>query len=162
MDLAAQLAEVDRLRLLGFPAQRVRGGAVASGPGFHLADLAVSEDLGDIDPARRAEIEDDFGAACQALVELLARRWGDPEPLDLAPYLSRLVESGDVPPPLDRLCGLTAEVYGWRVADRWIAVGVGRGDAESPYELVLAIGERERIPGEGADRRSGAAANRPT
>jgi hypothetical protein len=144
MDLAAQLAEVDRLRALDFPARRVRTGAVESGPGFHLTDLSVSEDLQDTDPGRLHEIEDDFGAACQALVELLCGRWGDPETLDLRPYLVRGAEGGSVPPPLDRLCEVVSEVYGWRVGDRWIGLGVGRGDRERalPFQLVLALGRR--------------------
>lgn len=147
MDLAAQLAEVDRLRALDFPARPVRTPALDSGPGFHLADLAVGEDFTGEDEGRRAETADDFGAACQALIELLARRWGDPEPLDLAPYLMRSAEGGEVPPPLDALCGYVREVYGWRVGDRWIALGVGQGGASLPFRLVLATADRRAIPG---------------
>lgn len=142
MDLAAQLAEVDRLRARPFPAQRVREGAVASGPGFHVADLAVSEDLDDADPARWEEVRDDYEALCQALVELLAARWGDPETLDLQPLLAAMEEATTVPPPLDDLCAYVPEVYGWRVGDRWIGVGIGRGGAALPCHLVLAVGER--------------------
>jgi hypothetical protein len=146
MDLAAQIAEVDRLRALGFPAQRVRTSAVHSGPGFHLAELAVSEDFLEDGGSRREEVADDFEAACQALIERLADRWGEPEPLDLYPYLLRQEEGGRVPPPLDVLCGYVSEVYGWRVGARWIALGIGQGDRELPYQLVLAIGERHVAP----------------
>lgn len=145
MDLAAQLAEVDRLRALDFPAQPSRSAAVHSGPGYHVADLAVSQDFYD-DRDLWAEVADDFEAACQALVELLAERWGEPEPLDLYPYLVRQLEGGSVPPPLDELCGYVSEVYGWRVGDRWIALGVGQEDRELPFQLVLAIGERDAVP----------------
>lgn len=142
MDLVAQLATVDVLRARDFPAQRVRSGAVDSGPGFHVADLAVSEDFWDDAGSRRAVVGDDFGAACQALVEILARRWGEPHTVDLAPYLARLDEGGTVPPPLGMLCGYLPEVYGWQVDDRWIAVGVGQWDGELPFQLVVAVGER--------------------
>ncbi|MEE4543835.1 hypothetical protein V2S66_17890 [Streptomyces sp. V4-01] len=141
MDLAAQIAEVDRLRALDFPAQRVRTPAVHSGPGFHLAELAVSEDPHGDGGSRREEVADDFEAACQALIERLADRWGEPEPLDLYPFLLRQEEGAPVPPPIDVLCGHVSEVYGWRVGARWIALGVGQGDRELPYQLVLAIGE---------------------
>lgn len=145
MDLATQLSEVDRLRALDFPARRVRSATVDSGPGFHLAQLAVSEDFHE-DAGRRQEVADDFEAACQALIERLADRWGEPEPLDLYPYLVRREEGSAVPPPLEELCGFVSEVYGWRVAERWIALGIGQGDRELPYQLVLAIGERAAIP----------------
>jgi len=153
MDLAAQLAEVDRLRALEFPAQRVTSAAVESGPGYHIADLAVSEDFHEADPGRWEAVADDFEAACQALIELLAQRWGEPQPLDLYPYLIRLEEGGQVPPPLDRLCGYVSEVYGWTVADRWIALGVGQGDRELPFQLVLAVGERDALPSSGGEGR---------
>jgi hypothetical protein len=154
MDLAAQLAEVDRLRALDFPVRQVRtprSGSlptgVDSGPGYHLADLAVSEDFWADDGSRRAQALDDYEAACQALVELLAARWGDPDPLDLHPYLVRQEEEdGEVPAPLGALCGYVPEVYGWRVGARWTALGVGQWGRESPFQLVLAIAERDAIP----------------
>lgn len=146
MDLAAQIAEVDRLRALDFPAQRVRTSAASSGPGFHLAELAVSEDFLEDGGSCREEVADDFEAACQALIERLADRWGEPEPLDLYPFLQRQEEGGPVPPPIGELCGRVSEVYGWRVGTRWIALGIGQGDREMPYQLVLAIGERDLLP----------------
>lgn len=82
MDLAAQLAEVDRLRALDFPARQLRtpagpGGLLAgldSGPGYHLADLAVSEDFREDDGSRREQVREDWEAACQGLAGLLAAR----------------------------------------------------------------------------------------
>lgn len=145
MDLAAHLATVDLLRARDFPAQRVRAGAVESGPGFHLAVLAVSEAFWEDDGSRWAAVEDEFGAVCQALVELLAQRWGEPETLDLGPYLTRLDKGLPVLPPLDVLCGYLPEVHGWRVADRWIALGVGQWDGELPFQLVLAVAERDIV-----------------
>ncbi|HEY3479504.1 MAG TPA: hypothetical protein VGL02_11475 [Streptomyces sp.] len=142
MDLVAQLATVDHLRAREFPARRVRSGAVESGPGFHVADLEVSEDFWQDDGSRRPEVAEDFGAACQALVEILSRRWGDPRTLDLAPFQAVLDEGGTVPPPLEMLCGCLPEVYGWQVGERWIAVGVGQRDARLPFQLVVAMGER--------------------
>lgn len=142
MDLAAQLAEVDRLRRLPFPAQRVREGAVVAGPGFHIEDLAVGEDFHDSDPARRAGAEEDFTVWCQALVDLLGARWGEPETVDLYAILIRSMDGEKVPAPLDELCRYVPEMYGWLVGERWIALGVGRWDGELPLQLVLAVGER--------------------
>lgn len=146
MDLAAQLAEVERLRALDFPAQPSDSATVRSGPGYHVADLAVSQDFHEAGPDRWEQVADDFESGCQALVELLAGRWGEPHPLDLYPYLVRMGEGGSVPPPLDVLCGYVSEVYGWRVADRWIALGVGQGDRELPFQMVLAIGRSDAVP----------------
>ena len=43
-DLAQHLATIDLLRARPFPAQRGRQAAVVRGPGYHLAELATSEE----------------------------------------------------------------------------------------------------------------------
>jgi hypothetical protein len=143
MDLAAQIAEVDRMRALDFPARRLRDAARRSGPGFHLAVLAADRE-----------------ADAEALVERLAGRWGEPEVLDLLPYRAQQRRGIPVPPVLAELCADApgvGEVYGWRVGERWTAVGVGVADApgdsgtgdgrRSPYRIVLAVGQETAVPG---------------
>ncbi|MFE1774615.1 hypothetical protein [Streptomyces sp. NPDC059008] len=141
MTLDEQLTTIDALRLRAFPAQRIRSGLVESGPGFHVADLWVSEDFWDADLAEVAETEEEFEAGLTALVQALSLRWGEPETLDLTPHLERTASGLPVPPPLDALCGYVPLLHGWRVRGRWIGVGVGQGDREMPFQLLVAVGE---------------------
>jgi hypothetical protein len=151
MDLAAQIAEVDRLRVLDFPARRLHDATRRSGPGFHLAVLAADRE-----------------ADAEALVERLAGRWGEPEVLDLLPYRAEHLRGIRVPPVLQELCAGApgvCEVYGWRVGDRWTAVGVGVPDGPDAldtldtledagarhgrrprYRIVLAVGQETAVP----------------
>ncbi|MBL1094406.1 MULTISPECIES: hypothetical protein [Streptomyces] len=143
MTLDEQLTTIDRLRLREFPAQRVRSAPAESGPGFHIADLRISQDFWDADLTELAEAEEEFEAALTALVQALSLRWGEPQVLDLAGVLERTAQGLPVRPPLDTLCGFVPRMYGWRVADRWIGVGVGQGDRELPLQLLVAVGEEE-------------------
>jgi hypothetical protein len=145
MDLADRLAMLDRLRVADLPAQRAGSGGVRGGPGFLLADLAVGADPragghGEREQGEgRAQDEADFRAGCQALIDALAGRWGEPEAVHLTPYLERAVAGEPVPEPMVALSAIVPEAYGWQVADRWIALGVGRWDQELPSRLVLLI-----------------------
>ncbi|WP_039936519.1 hypothetical protein [Streptomyces himastatinicus] len=131
---ADHLATIDALRARDFPAQR-------RGPGFHVADLRVSEDFWDADLTRVEEVLEEFEAELGVLVQVLTLRWGDPRVLDLADVLERSAMGEPVPPPLDDLCGYVPELYVWRVDGRWVGLGVGQGDRELPFQLLVAIGE---------------------
>ncbi|MEU1806510.1 hypothetical protein [Streptomyces sp. NPDC019937] len=132
---ADHLAAIEDLRTRDFPAQR-RGG-----PGCHVADLRVSEDFWDADLTRVEEVLEEFEAELAVLVQVLTLRWGAPEVLDLSDALERSAMGEPVPPPLDTLCGYVPELHIWRVEGRWIGLGVGQGDRELPFQLVVAIGE---------------------
>ncbi|NUS88792.1 MAG: hypothetical protein HOY75_40350 [Streptomyces sp.] len=138
---ADHLAIIDLLRARDFPDRRGVVGAVASGPGFHVADLRVSEDFWDADLERLIEVEEEFEAELGVLVQVLSLRWGEPEVLDLADHLERDAMGERVPEPLRSLCGYVGRVYGWRTDGRWIGLGIGQGDRELPLQLVAAIGE---------------------
>ncbi|KAK1177721.1 hypothetical protein B7755_005770 [Streptomyces sp. NBS 14/10] len=138
---ADHLAIIDLLRARDFPDRRGVVGAVASGPGFHVADLRVSEDFWDADLERLIEVEEEFEVELGVLVQVLSLRWGEPEVLDLADHLERDAMGERVPEPLRSLCGYVGRVYGWRTDGRWIGLGIGQGDRELPLQLVAAIGE---------------------
>lgn len=138
---ADHVATIDQLRARDFPAQRTADGWVASGPGFHVADLRVSEDFWDADLTRVEEVLEEFEAELGALVQVLTLRWGAPEVLDLTASLERSAMGEPVPPPLDTLCGYVPELRLWRLDGRWVGLGVGQGDRELPFQLLVAIGE---------------------
>ncbi|MFD8163304.1 hypothetical protein [Streptomyces malaysiensis] len=138
---ADHVATIDQLRARDFPAQRTADGWVVSGPGFHVADLRVSEDFWDADLTRVEEVLEEFEAELGALVQVLTLRWGAPEVLDLTDSLERSAMGEPVPPPLDTLCGYVPELSVWRLDGRWVGLGVGQGDRELPFQLLVAIGE---------------------
>lgn len=138
---ADHLAAIDLLRARDFPDRRGVVGAVESGPGFHVADLLVSEAFWDADVERLIEVEEEFEAELRVLVQVLSLRWGDPEVLDLTDHLERQAMGEPVPEPLRSLCGYVGRVHGWRADGRWIGLGLGQGDRELPLQLVAAIGE---------------------
>ncbi|MET7765156.1 hypothetical protein ABZS86_15840 [Streptomyces sp. NPDC005355] len=139
--LAQYVATIDLLRARDFPAQRGTSERVESGPGFHVADLRVSEDFWDADLTRVEEVLEEFEAELSVLVHALTVRWGAPAVLDLTGHLERQAMGEPVPPPLDALCGYVPELHIWRVDDRWVGLGVGQGDRELPFQLLLAVGE---------------------
>ncbi|BDH13037.1 hypothetical protein [Streptomyces hygroscopicus] len=143
MTIDAYLTVIDHWRLRDFPAAPGRSALVESGPGFHIAGLRVSQEFWDADLAEVAEAAEEFEAELTALVQALSLRWGEPEVMDLADHLERSARGIPVPPPLDTLCGYVPRMYGWRVQSRWIGVGVGQGDRELPFQLLVAVGERE-------------------
>lgn len=136
--IRAHLTAVEALRDRSFPDRETTGAWARSGPGHHVVALRTSEDFWDADLSRVAEVDEEFHAELEVLVQALARRWGDPEVLDLGEYLERSALGEPVPPPLDTLCGYVGTLYTWRVPGRWIAVGVGQADRELPIQLVAA------------------------
>ncbi|MCL7496198.1 hypothetical protein M8I34_33050 [Streptomyces sp. MCA2] len=143
MTIDAYLTVIDRWRLRDFPAAPGRSALVESGPGFHIAGLRVSQEFWDADLAEVAEAAEEFEAELTALVQALSLRWGEPEVMYLADDLERSARGIPVRPPLDTLCGYVPRMYGWRVQSRWIGVGVGQGDRELPFQLLVAVGEGE-------------------
>ena len=137
---ADHLATIEALRAREVPAQR-------RGPGLHVADLRVSEDFWDADLTRVEEVLEEFEAELSVLVQVLTLRWGTPDVLDLMDVLERSAMGEPVPPPLDALCGYVPELYVWRLDGRWIGLGVGQGDRELPFQLVVAMGEEDADAG---------------
>ncbi|MFE9722336.1 hypothetical protein ACFYQ5_01670 [Streptomyces sp. NPDC005794] len=149
----ARLALIDSALSLPFPAgeEREDSGGRSSGPGHHLLILRASRDFWDdrspeLGEAAEQEIEAEFSLLATALSE----RWGEPETVDLWPYLERDEEGADVAPePLGQLCGLAGSMQVWRVpgGTRWLGLAVGQADPEFPIWLLAAVGEAATLPG---------------
>ena len=148
---ADRLARIDEVLTLPFPAgeESEDSGARSSGPGHHLLILRASQDFWDdrspefIEPAEQ-EIEAEFSVLASALSE----RWGEPETVDLWPYLEG-GEGSDAPPePMGQLCNLAGSMQVWRVpgSTRWTGLAVGQADPEFPIWLLAAVGEKATLP----------------
>ncbi|MDQ0795459.1 hypothetical protein [Streptomyces sp. B1I3] len=146
----ARLALIDTALALPFPAgeESEDSGVRSSGPGYHLITLQASRDFWDdrspelVEPAEQ-EIEDEFGVLATALTG----RWGEPETVDLWPYLEAV--DGSPPEPMGQLCSLAGSMQVWRVpgSGRWIGLAVGQADPEFPIWLLAAVGGTGTLPG---------------
>ncbi|WP_329038775.1 hypothetical protein OHT61_15230 [Streptomyces sp. NBC_00178] len=161
------LALIDDLLARPYPAgeESEDSGVRSSGPGHHLLILRASRDFWDdrspelVEPAEQ-EIEADFSALATALTE----RWGEPETVDLWPFLDDDPGDGDgtgdggpggeggygglVPEPMGQLCNLAGSMQVWRVpgGTRWLSLAVGQADPEFPIWLLAAVGEAAALP----------------
>ncbi|MFD6990293.1 hypothetical protein [Streptomyces sp. NPDC059943] len=154
-----QLSMIDSLNALPFPEREEKRTEddIWSGPGYHVAVLTESRDFWE---ERGEEIveeaEREIEAAFDALAAILTGRWGEPETVDLSPYLG--VDSHDpglgpesdlvVPEPMGFLCGLAGSMRVWRPtpAGRWLALAVGQADPEWPIQLLAGFGEASSLP----------------
>ncbi|GGU99947.1 hypothetical protein GCM10010182_16340 [Actinomadura cremea] len=135
-----RLAAIDDLLARPFP----------EGAHGHVHVLHATRDFWDdrgeeVVEAAQAEID----AVHDPLVAALTRRWGEPEPFDLTPYLWA---EDPAPEPIDRLCALTTRMLLWRPTPaRWLGLAVCQADAEFPLELHAAVGGTP-IPGHSSGR----------
>ncbi|MFD8207793.1 hypothetical protein ACFV2S_15555 [Streptomyces sp. NPDC059695] len=141
MTTAEQLATIDLLRTRAFPVRPERSGSVAGGPGFHLGELATSEDFWEDDGTRRALVEEQYEAERDGLAAVLTARWGPPEELSLWPVLERSMEGEELPEPWPTLSCHTPELKLWRADGRWIGLGVSQWDKELPFQLLAVVTE---------------------
>ncbi|WP_250288479.1 hypothetical protein [Streptomyces atroolivaceus] len=148
----ARLALIDSSLARPFPVEEESedSGVRSSGPGHHLLILRASRDFWDdrspelVEPAEQ-EIETEFSAVATALSE----RWGEPETVDLWPYLERDEEGMEAAPePLGQLCNLAGSMQVWRVpgSTRWLGLAVGQADPEFPIWLLAAVGGTTVLP----------------
>ncbi|GGZ12050.1 hypothetical protein [Streptomyces nitrosporeus] len=144
------LALIDDALARPFPAgeESEDNGVRSSGPGHHLLILRASRDFWDdrsletVEPAEQ-EIEEEFSLLASALSE----RWGEPETVELWPYLE---EDGPTPEPVSQLSNLAGSMQVWRLPDRggrWLGLAVGQADPEFPIWLLAAVGEDSVLPG---------------
>ncbi|MFB6633632.1 hypothetical protein ACFCWY_27450 [Streptomyces sp. NPDC056362] len=141
MTTAQHLATIDLLRARAFPARPERAGSVDSGPGFHLGELATSEDFWEDDGSRRALVEEQYEAERDGLAALLTARWGPPAELSLWPVLERSMDGEEMAEPWPTLSRHTPELRLWRADGRWTGLGVSQWDKELPFQLLVVVTE---------------------
>ncbi|MFF3071930.1 hypothetical protein ACFVSN_00810 [Kitasatospora sp. NPDC057904] len=150
----AQLSIIDELSALPFPEQegKPEKGDGWSGPGFHVAVLRESRDFWDDRSEEVVEAaEKELEADLDALAAALTARWGSPATVDLWPYLGFDHPDPEfvAPEPLGFLCNLAGSMQLWQPpsSDRWLALAIGQGDRELPFQLLAAIGGASSLPG---------------
>ncbi|MDH6144998.1 hypothetical protein P3T35_007048 [Kitasatospora sp. GP30] len=163
-----QLSILDELTARPFPEQGERpwDGTSWGGPGHHVAVLRESQDFWDDRSAETVDAaERELAADLAALAAVLTERWGSPATVDLWPYLG--LDDPETAPeaaePLAFLCNLAGSMQVWRPpsselpsselpsselpsSDRWIALTIGQGDRELPFELLAAVGTATALP----------------
>ncbi|MFC5802881.1 hypothetical protein [Streptomyces formicae] len=139
MTLARHVATIDLLRSRPFPAEPGRSDVGACGPGFHLAELTMSDGFWE-DRSMGEAVEEQCEAEREALALLLSERWGEAQVFSLASLLARAVDGGEeIPEPWGTLSNSVPDVHLWRADGRWIALGVSQWGSELPFQLVAAV-----------------------
>ncbi|CAL9359857.1 hypothetical protein AB0N23_22800 [Streptomyces sp. NPDC052644] len=136
------LTIIDLLRSRPFPRQRGRSDVGESGPGYHIAELATSEDFWE-DRGRAEEVQEQFEAELDALAVLLAGRWGEPQVFSLWSVFERGMDGEEMPEPWGVLSNHVPHVHLWRADGRWIALGVSQWDRELPFQLLAVVTETD-------------------
>ncbi|MFF6996551.1 hypothetical protein ACFY93_16600 [Streptomyces sp. NPDC008313] len=141
MTLAQHLATIDLLCSWEFPVEHGRSGTGTGGPGYHIAELATSDDFWEDDGTRRQETEDRFDADRDGLSELLSGRWGSPQRFSLASLFARSADGEDIPEPWSSLSSHVPDVHLWQEGThgRWVALGVSQWDGELPFQLLAVV-----------------------
>ncbi|GGU45604.1 hypothetical protein [Streptomyces lavendofoliae] len=139
MTTARHLATIDQLRSRPYPRESGETAPGRGGAGYHLVELATSEDFWDDDGTRRESVEDQYEAERDALASLLTVRWGAPQVFSLWSVSDRVMSGEEIPDPWDTLSRSVPDVHLWRVDGHWIALGVSQWDKELPFQLVAAV-----------------------
>ncbi|MGW7267989.1 hypothetical protein [Streptomyces sp. NPDC054842] len=141
MTIARQLATIDRLCSEEFPPEHGRSDVGTGGPGYHLAELATSEDFWEDDGTRRLETEEQYEADLDGLAERLADRWGAPQRFSLMSVIARTEAGEEIPEPWGSLSAHVPDLHLWRAEahGRWVALGVSQWDKELPFQLLAVV-----------------------
>ncbi|MET7452839.1 hypothetical protein ABZT03_13255 [Streptomyces sp. NPDC005574] len=142
MDSAELLAEIDSLCALDLAAGHGGSQLALAGPGFRVAELAVSHGLPTGDAGRRTEGVADFHALRDHLSQRLSDRWGRQQPSwGMVTLRVRLDRGEEIPEPWATVSLLVDELDLWRVegADRWVALGVADGGPADEVRLLGVV-----------------------
>ncbi|GGN52207.1 hypothetical protein GCM10011579_008980 [Streptomyces albiflavescens] len=143
MTSALHLATIVRLCSEAFPTEHGRSDVGTAGPGYHIAELATSEDFWEDDGTAREETEEQYEADRDGLSALLTRRWGCPRVFSLSSIFDRSMDGEDIPEPWGILSSHVPDVHLWDAVghDRWVVLGVSQWDKELPFQLLAVVTE---------------------
>jgi hypothetical protein len=137
VDLAAAVARVVDLRRRSRP---LAGG-------YEHIDVTATNEFYGLDASALAQAEALFETDLRALLNALRSQWGESTHVELAGVLfSPQPASTTGVPPLQVLSDFMDEIEVWRLADRWIGVGIGQLDPDAPLRIVAAVGCVSDLP----------------
>lgn len=145
MTSALHLATIVRLCSEAFPTEHGRSDTGTGGPGYHLAELATSEDFHEDDGTAREEAREQYEADRDGLAELLTHRFGPAQSFSLASVFERSADGEDIPEPWGHLSAHVPDVCLWRADghDRWVVLGVSQWGGQLPFQLVAVVTETD-------------------
>jgi hypothetical protein len=140
MDIAKCLAVIDELCAREFPAEHGRIDVGEGGPGYLIAELAMSEDFYEDGGSDRDETEAQFEADRDALGERLSERWGPIQEVSLYSAFERSMDGEEIDEPWKSLSDHVPNVHLWKTeTGRWVALGVSQWDRELPFQLLAVV-----------------------
>ncbi|MFE1288142.1 hypothetical protein [Streptomyces sp. NPDC058751] len=129
--LEEHLAMIDELLTQPFPEKEFRDDTGYGGPEYRVRVLRASQQFwDDHDGQAWVEAEAELRACLDALAVTLTTRLGNPLVVDLWPYLSTCI---------------SVRAWPLRDRDRWLALGHGQDDKETPWELLAAVGRPSAV-----------------
>ncbi|MEU0146197.1 hypothetical protein ABZ119_09580 [Streptomyces sp. NPDC006288] len=139
MTTAHHLGLIDVMRTREFPSERVHSGTGVSGPGYHTALLVGDDAHGEEDEADRVGRRAQCLAEHDALLTLLALRWGEPQALSLWSAQERMAAGEVIAEPWAEPVAGCEYLQLWRTGDRWVAVALYPGDHGAGCELGVIV-----------------------
>lgn len=138
MTTAEHLDTIDRLLTTAFPTGPEGGPGHGGGPGHLLVTLSTTRDFRFDDGSGREEAAEQIDAECEALVQALTGRWGEPQVFTVGSLRERGFAGEEMPEPWGEIGNTTDHVNLWRAGERWLVVYVAQWDVEFPYLLTAA------------------------
>ena len=141
MALDTRRPVIEDLLSLPFPQETTRTEDHCSGPGYHVRVLQASQDFWEAPSEETIQAaEEEIDLALRELVSALTARWGNPQTIDLDPYLWSETPATE---PMNPLCQLSTQMLLWRPPelDRWVALTVGQADREFPIQLLVTVAD---------------------
>ncbi|MEI7031608.1 hypothetical protein [Streptomyces pratensis] len=139
MTTAHHLRLIDGMCTRKFPAERSPSGSEVSGPGYHTASLHVDEPLWGDDEPLRAQHRAQCLAEHDALLTLLASRWGEPQLMSVWSAQERMMEGEAIEEPWAELVSACDYLRLWRRGSRWVALGLFLEEDGPGCELAVVV-----------------------
>ncbi|MEU9735504.1 hypothetical protein [Streptomyces sp. NPDC048002] len=130
MDIASDLALIDRLCARDLPGRHGGPGADTDGSDGHRAVLGI----------RAWPSPDDCYAYEAALAERLTERWGEPSRWGTVTLVERADRGEHIPEPWAGLGAVASELRTWqRPEGRWVTLTVVDADGETPPQVIVVV-----------------------
>ncbi|PCG82483.1 hypothetical protein CIB93_29745 [Streptomyces sp. WZ.A104] len=139
MTTAHHLRLIDGMCTREFPAERTPSGSGVSGPGYHTVFLHTDEEPWGDEESVRAEHRAQCLAEHDALLTLLASRWGEPQLVSVWSAQERMTAGEVIPEPWVEPVAGCDYLRLWRNAGRWVAVGLVLEEGGPGCELTVLV-----------------------